>query len=175
MRIFKDLRFFVGSGTRKDGKLKNEDANFLSPVFPKSLVSRCGETNLEVPQVPQGRLTFGRGSSAGCEDDFEGHNGWAFSGASGAGRSETESEGSLHGLPNSLVAVGAGNVVGDADIAGENLQLAAFAEFGYLHRLNSRNSLICHPSMHAPSLARVIDGTSGRVCGTVSGEELEVC
>ena len=74
--------------------------------------------------------------------------------------------------------------MGDVDIAGvcvehdidghvvefENLQPAAFAELGYLHCLNSRNSLICHPSMHAPSLARVIDGTSGRVCETVSGE-----
>ena len=139
---------------------------------------------MQVAQVPQGRLSFGRGSSAGCEDDFEGYKGRAFSGTSGAGRSETESEGSWHDLPNSLVAEGAANAMEDVDIAGafgehdldghavdfENLQPAAFAEFGYLHRLNSRNSLICHPSMHAPSLARVVDGTSGRVCGTVSGE-----
>ena len=85
----------------------------------------------------------------------------AFSGAGGAGRSETESEGSLHDLPNSLVAVGAANALGDVDIAGAcgehdldghvvefgNLQLAAFAEFGYLHCLDSTNSFICHPCM----------------------------
>ena len=34
-----------------------------------------------------------------------------------------------------------------------------------MHRLNSRNSFIGHPSMHAPSLARVFDGESGRVSG----------
>ena len=51
----------------------------------------------------------------------------------------------------------------------ENLQLAALAEFGHLHCLNSRNSLICHSSMHAPSLARVIDGAGGGVCDLVSG------
>ena len=121
------------------------------------------------------------GSPAGCEDDLEGHKGRA---SSGAGRGETESEGSLHDLPNSLVAVGPANALGDVDITGacgeydfdghvvefENLQLAALAELGYLHRLNSRNSLIWHPSMHVPSLARVIDGTGGAVCGTVSGE-----
>ena len=51
------------------------------------------------------------------------------------------------------------------------LQLVAFAELVYvLHRLNSRNSLIRHPSMHAPSLARVVDEKSGRFCGAVSGE-----
>ena len=43
-----------------------------------------------------------------------------------------------------------------------NLQLAASAVSVYvLHLLNLRNSLICHPSMHAPSLARVTDGKSG--------------
>ena len=116
---------------------------------------------------------------------FEGYKGgWGFSGASGAGRSEIESEGSLLDLPNSLVAVGTANALGDVDIAGacgkhdldghvvefELLQPAAFAEFGYVHRLNSGNSLICLPSMNAPSLARVIDGKSGRVCGMDSGE-----
>ena len=51
---------------------------------------------MQVPQVPQGRLPIGRGSSAGCEDDFECYKGWSLSGTSGAGRRETESEGSLH-------------------------------------------------------------------------------
>ena len=37
--------------------------NFFGPIFPKSLVSRCGET---ISQVPPGRLSFGRGCSAGC-------------------------------------------------------------------------------------------------------------
>ena len=158
---------------------KNEDAPiFWGPVSFKSLVSRCGETNL---QVPQGRLSFGRGSSAGCEDDFEGYKGWAFSGAGGAGRSETESEGSLDDLPNSMVAVGA--AMEDVDIAGacgehdlgghvvefENLQPAALLNLGICIVL-IQGIRICHPSMHAPSLARVIDGTSGRVCGTGSGE-----
>ena len=139
---------------------------------------------MQVPQVPLGCLPFGRGSSAGCEDDFEGCKGRAFSVTSGAGRSETESEGSLHDFPNLLVAVGTANAIGDVDIAGacgehdldghvvdfENLQPAVCAEFGYLHCLNSMNSLICPPSMHAPSLARVIGGTSGGVCKTRTGE-----
>ena len=75
---------------------------------------------------------------------MEGHKGWAFSGAGGAGRSETEFEGSLQDLPNSLVAGGAANALGDVVIAGAcgehnfdghvveflNLQLAASAELG---------------------------------------------
>ena len=43
--------------------------------------------------------------------------GRAFSGTSGAGRSETESEGSLYDLPNSLVAVGPANALGIMGIA----------------------------------------------------------
>ena len=88
---------------------------------------------MQVPQVLWCCLSFGRGPSAGC-------------GTSGAGRSEFESEGSLHDLPNSLVAVGTANSMVDVDIAVacgehnlddhvvefENLQLAAFAEFGYV-------------------------------------------
>ena len=57
----------------------------------------------------------------------------------------------------------------------ENLQLAALAELGHLHCLNSKNSSICHSSMHAPSLARVIDGAGGVVHELVSGVGLEVC
>ena len=181
--------FFVGSGTRKDRTLKNEDANFFVPFFSQESFARCGETNLQVPQVPQGCLPFGRGSSAGCVDDFEGYKGCAFSGTSGAGRSEIESEGSLHDLPNSLVAVGSANAVGDMDIDGacgehdldghvvefENLQPAVFAEYGYLHCLHSMNSFICHPSMRAPSLTRVIDGTSGGFARRALVRGLEVC
>ena len=47
-----------------------------------------------------------------------GHKGRAFSGSSGAGRSETESEGSLHDLLNSLVAVGPANALGVMGIPG---------------------------------------------------------
>ena len=138
-----------------------KNVNFLDPFFLQSLFSRCGETTSHVPQVPQGCLSFGHGSSIGCEDDFEGHKGPAFSGTSGAGRSETESEGSLHDLPNSLVSVGPANALGVMGIAGacgehdfdghlvefENFQLAPFAEFRYLHCLNSENSSFCHPCM----------------------------
>ena len=152
---FKDLRFLMAQGQGK--------------IF--CLFSRCGETNSEVPQVPQDCLSFGHGSSAGCEDDLEGHKGRAFSGTSGAGRSETESEGSLHDLPSSLVAVGPANALGDMGIAGacgeydfdghvvefENLQLAALAELGYLHCLNSKNSFICHSSiLHVFSVEQVV-------------------
>ena len=66
-RKFLRSAFFVGSGTRKDGHFNNEDAHFFGPVFPKSLVSRCGET---ISQVPESRLSCGRGYSAGCEDNF---------------------------------------------------------------------------------------------------------
>ena len=47
------------------------------------------------------------------------------------------------------------------------------AESNSMKRLvgvNSFNSLICRPSMHAPSLARVIDGKSADVSGMVCGE-----
>ena len=53
----------------------------------------------------------------------------------------------------------------------KKLLLGASAESGYvLNCLNSRNSLICHPSMHASSFARVFDGKSGGVSGMVCGE-----
>ena len=63
------------------------------------------------------------------------------------------------------VAVACGkNNFDDHVIEFKNLQLAASAESEYvLNCLNSRNSLICHPSMH-------IDGKSGGVGGLVSGE-----
>ena len=85
------------------------------------------------------------------------------------------------------MAADAANALGDVDVAvaaarrGENncddhllelknSLLAASAESEYaLNCLNSLNSLMCHPSMHAPSLARVVDvkhgGFSGMVCG----------
>ena len=56
--------------------------------------------------------------SAGCKDDFEGHESGTFSGAGSAGRRETEFEGSLHDFPNSLVAVGTANAMEDVGGAG---------------------------------------------------------
>ena len=48
----------------------------------------------------------------------EGHESVTFSGGGSAGRSETELEGSLHDLLNSLVAGGAANALGDVGVAG---------------------------------------------------------
>ena len=162
-----------------------EDAHFFAPVFPESLVSRCGETN---SQVLPGRLSFGRGCSAGCGDNLEGHESGAFSGAGSAGRGEDTFDDFAHAFENSLVAGDAANALGDVDVAvaaarrGENncvdhllefknSLLAASAESVYaLNCLNSLNSLICHPSMHSPSLARVFDVKNGGVSGMVSGE-----
>ena len=81
------------------------------------------------------------------------------------------------------MAVGPANALGDMGIAGacgehdfdghvvefENLQLAALAEFGYLLCINSKNSSVCHSSMHAPSLARGIDGAGGGECELAGG------
>ena len=155
-----------------EGKINILKMNILFfgiPFFSTVFFQGCGET---ISQVPHGCLPFGSGSYAGCEDDFEGHESGAFSGAGSAGRLETEFEGSLHDLPNSLVVVGPANALRHMGIAGacaednfddhvvefRNLLLAASAESGFvLHRLNSRNSFI------GPSLARVFDGESGRV------------
>ena len=38
------------------------------PVCSDSVLSRCGETSL---QLSQGALLYGRGCSAGCEDNFD--------------------------------------------------------------------------------------------------------
>ena len=154
--------FFVGSGTRRDGNFKNEDAHVFCPVFPKSLVSRCGETT---SQVLQGRLSYGRGSS---EDKFEGHESGAFSGAGSAGGGEDTFDDFVHTFENSLVAGDAANALGDMDVAvsaarrGENncddhllefknSLLAASAESGYaLNCFNSQFSEFAHlSSIHA--------------------------
>ena len=126
-----------------------------------------------------GRLSHGRGCSAGCEDNFEGYESGAFSGAGSAGRGENTFDGSVRASENSLVVGGAAHALGDVDVSvacWENnlgghvvefkiLLLAASAESGYsLNCFNSFDSLVGHPSMHAPSLARVFDG---RVVGSV--------
>ena len=87
--------------------------------------ARVGLAVVGVPQIrgisPARLLELLRGMSEEDQATFKrnmGPHGWAFSAAGGAGRSETESEGSLHDLPNSLLAVGAANAMGDVDIAG---------------------------------------------------------
>ena len=133
-------------------------------------------------------MSFGRGCSAGCEDNFEGHESGAFSGAGSAGRGEDTFDDLMHAFGISLAAGDAANALGDVDVAVaakrrrenncddrllefKNSLLAASAESGYaLNCLNSLNSLMCHPSMHAPSLARVFDGKNGGVSGMVGGE-----
>ena len=49
-------------------------------------------------------MSFGRGCSAGCEDNFEGHESRAFSGAGSAGRGEDTFDDFVHAFENSLVA-----------------------------------------------------------------------
>ena len=44
-----------------------EDKNCFDPVCSNSFLSRCGETSL---QLSQEALLYGRGCSAGCEDNF---------------------------------------------------------------------------------------------------------
>ena len=81
----------------------------------------------------------------------------------------------MHDLPNSLVAVGPAIALGDMGVASacgeydfdghvvefENLQLAALAELGYLHCLSSKNSFICHSSMHPQVVFFFEMGTAG--------------
>ena len=112
-------------------------------------------------------MSFGRGSSAGCEDDFKGHESGDFSGAGSAGR---------HDLPNSLVAVGTANAAEDVDGAGacgednfdhvvefRNLLLAASAESGFvlcIDLIQGIHSLATHPCMrlllHVCLMGRVV-------------------
>ena len=111
---------------------------------------------------------YGRGCSAGCEDNFDCHEVKASAVPGRAGWCEDTFDDSVHASKNSVVARVAACSGRELDVAfaaarcGENNcngHLLEFknsvlaAESGYsLHRLNSLNSLICHPSMHAPSL-----------------------
>ena len=128
--------------------------------------SRCGETN---QQLSQEAWSYGRGCSAGCKDTFDSHEVQASAVAGRAGWGEDTFDDSVHASENSVVAGVAASSTLELDVAvtaarcGENNcngHLLEFknsllaAESGYsLHRLNSLNSLTCHPSMHAPSLA----------------------
>ena len=141
------------------------DKHFDGPVCSKSFLSRCGETSV---QLSQGALLYGRGCSAGCEDNHDCHEVKVSAVAGRAGWCEDAFDDSVRASENSVVARVAAcsgrelNVAFAAARCGENNcngHLLEFknsllvAEWGYsLHRLNSLYSLICHPSMHAPSL-----------------------
>ena len=119
----------------------------------------------------QGALSYGRGCSAGCEDNFGSHLVRASAVAGRAGWCEDIFDDSVHASENWVVAGGPASTMRELDVAvaaarcGENNCNGHMLEFrnsllaaesGYsLHRLGSLNSLICHPSMHAPSLAKV--------------------
>ena len=147
-----------------------------------SLFSRCGETN---QQLSQGALSYGRGCSAGCEDNFDSHEVQASAVAGRAGWCEDTFDDSVHASENSVVAGVAASSRRELDVAvaaarceenncnGHLLEfknsLLAAESYYSLHRLNSLISLICHPSMHAPSLASVMCVES---VGVVGGEEV---
>ena len=112
---------------------------------------------------------YGRGCSAGCEDNFDCHEVTASTLSGYAGRCEDTFDDSVQSSENSVVARVAACPVRELDATsaaarcGENFRnghllefknLLLAAESGYsLHCVNSLSSLICHPSMHAPSLA----------------------
>ena len=105
---------FVGSGTRKDQTfLKKKNRFFWIPFFLRAFFLRCWEA---ISQVPQGCLSLGRGSSAGCEDDFESDEYVASAGTGFSGWGEDNFDCPVHDFENSLVDGFAGNVLGDADI-----------------------------------------------------------
>ena len=118
---------------------------------------------------------------------FEGDEYVASAGGGVSRRGENVLDGLVHDLPNSLVDGAPGSVLGDMDIVGaaarrgENGLGGCSIEFENsvytrpaerFAGMNSVNSLICHPSMHAPSLARVFDGKSGEVSEMVCCEGL---
>ena len=167
--------FFVGSGKREDGFFKKIIFMVLFDLF---VFSRCGETN---QQLSQGALSYGRGCSAGCEDNFDCHEVQASAVAGRAGWCEDTFDDCVHASENSVVAGVAASTGRELDVAvagarcGENNcngHLLEFrnsllaAESGYsLHRLHFLNSLICHPTMHAPSLASGLFGENVGVVG----------
>ena len=128
----------------------------------------------------------GRGCSAGCEDNFDSHEVPASAVAGRAGWCEDTFDDSVHASENSVVARVAACSGRELDVAfaaarcGENNCNGHLLEFkntllvaesgSSLHCLNSLNSLNCHPSMHAPSLASEMcvesDGVvgGGRLC-----------
>ena len=79
---------------------KEEDF-FCGPVCSKSFLSRCGETSL---QLPHGALLYGRGCSAGCEDNFACHEVKASAVPGRAGWCQDTFDDSVHASENSVVA-----------------------------------------------------------------------
>ena len=138
-----------------------EDLNFFDHVCSNSFLSRCGENSL---QHSQGALLYGRGCSAGCEDNFDCHEVTSSALSGHAGWCEDTFDDSVHASENSVVARVAAcsgrelDVTSAAARCGENNcngHLLKFknsllaAESGYsLHCLNSLNSLILS-SIHA--------------------------
>ena len=111
-------------------------------------------------------MSSGRGCSAGCEDNFEGHESGAFSGAGSAGRGEDTFDDFVHAFENSLVAGDAANALGDVDVGvaaarcGENnlndhllefknSLLTASADFGpcWIVSMLLIRSFVIHPYM----------------------------
>ena len=174
--------FSVGPGERRDGILKTAfNLFFLTISF------LGGRTNLQVP--PAAACLGVAGLLHARTLLTMTRSGLLLVGAS-CGRGETVLDGFVHDLPNSLVDGATGSVLGDMDIVGAAAQRGETALGGYSMEfeksvytrpaesscmkrfvgVNSFNSLICHPSMHAPSLARVFDGKSGGVSGMVCCE-----
>ena len=148
---------------------------FFGPVFPKSLVSRCGETN---SQVLHGRLSYGRGCSAGCEDKFEGRESGTFSGAGSDGRGEDTFDDFVHAFESSLVAGDAANALGDVDVAvaaarrGENNcddHLLEFKNSLLAASAESVYALNCLNSLYSPTCMRLLLHVClmGRMVGSV--------
>ena len=161
---------------------------FLRSVCSNSSLSRCEESS---PQHSQVASLCGRGCSAGCEDNFDCHEVTASALLGHAGRYGDSFDGSVHDPENSVVLKVAAisgrelDVTSAAARCGENNchgylpdfknSIVAAESGSSLHCLNSLNSLICHPSMHAPSLASELfvgnDGVvgMGKFCEGDSG------
>ena len=186
-RKFLSSAFLVGSGTRKDGNFEKDDLKFFVPACPNNFLSRCGEISL---QPSQGALFYGRGCSAGCEDNFDCHEDTASALSGYAGQCENPFDDSVHSSEDTLgtrvaaLPVRQLDVVSPAARCGENSFTGHLLDFGNsllasesgysLHCLNSPNSLIRHPSMHAPSLARELVVGRGGIVGAVGCREGEV-
>ena len=132
-------------------------------------------------QVPQGGCFPGCCWPTAREDPSDGDEVGALAGGSVSGRGENDLDVLVHDLPNSLVDGATGNVLGDMDIVGAAARRGEKAysidtrpaELNRVKRfagVNSFDSVICRPSVHAPSLARVFDGKSGWVSGMVCCE-----
>ena len=94
---------------KKKKKLKK-----YGPVCSKSLFSRCGEISL---QPSQGALFYGRGCSAGCEDNFDCHEVQASAVDGRAGWCDDTFDDSVHAFENLVVAGVAASSRRELDVA----------------------------------------------------------